>query len=99
MQVSTETGNEPVWAPTGRTLYYLQSKPCPHATCTMTRVMVVDLSSAGMLDNPKPQMLFETRERLRSIEIEPGGERLLVSVLPEERLPFHVILDARPLRP
>ena len=99
VQVSTETGRGPVWAPTGRTLYYLQSKPCPHATCTMTRVMVVDLSSASMLDNPKPQLLFETRERLRCIEIEPGGERLLVSVLPEERLPFHVILDARSLRP
>ena len=61
--------------------------------------VIEELSSARMLDNPKPQVLFETRERLRCIEIEPGGERLLVSVLPEERLPFHVILDARSLRP
>jgi Tol biopolymer transport system component len=94
VQVSTEGGRKPVWGSTGRTLYYLQSTPCPFATCTMTRVMVVDLSSVGLIDSPQPRLLFETREEFVSFEVEPGGERLLVHVRPDERAPVHVVVGA-----
>jgi len=95
VQVSTESGRKPVWGSSGRTLYYLQSTPCPHATCTMTRVMVVDLSSVGLIDNLQPRVLFETREEFVGFEVEPGGERLLVHVRPDERAPVHVVVGAR----
>ena len=94
VQVSTESGWNPVWGPDGRTLYYLQAIPCPHATCTMTRMMVVDLSSVGLIDNPQPRVLFETREEFVNFDMGPGGERFLVHVRPDERAPVSVVVGS-----
>ena len=92
VQVSTESGWSPVWGTEGRTLYYLRSVPCPHASCTLTRMMVVDLASAGALESPEPRVLFETRESFVQFDLEPGGERFLVHVRPDERALVFVVV-------
>jgi Tol biopolymer transport system component len=48
-QVSTEGGGEPLWAPTGRELYFR----------TGTRMMVVDVTLAADIRVGKPRTLFE----------------------------------------
>ena len=92
VQVSTESGWSPVWGAEGRTLYYLRSVPCPHASCTLTRMMVVDLASDGALESPEPRVLFETRESFVKFDLEPGGERFLVHVRPDERALVFVVV-------
>jgi serine/threonine protein kinase len=93
VQISTEgCKGDLAWAPDGRTLYYLQIVPCPYASCTMTRVMTVDLSSETSIADPKPRMLFEARERFLGFDIGPDSERLLVHVGPDAQDPVQVVV-------
>jgi hypothetical protein len=95
VQISTENGFVPVWSRDGLLLYYAQTAPCPYATCNLTRVMRVDLARAGAFDDPRPQLLFETRDRFGSFELAPDGERLLADLQSADSPPTQVILDAR----
>ena len=95
VQISTEGARAIAWAREGRTLYYLQSVPCPFGSCTMTRVMTVDLSSDASIADPKPRLLFEARERFLGFDVEPDSKRLLVHVAPATQEPVQVVLGAR----
>ena len=57
--------------------------------------MRVDLARAGAFDDPRPQLLFETRDRFGSFELAPDGERLLAALQSADSPPAQVILDAR----
>lgn len=94
VQISTEGATAIAWAPEGRTLYYLQSAPCPFGSCTISRVMTVDLSSDSLITNPTPRLLFETRERFSGFDVGPDSKRLLVHVAPATRGPVQVVVGA-----
>ncbi len=95
VQISTENGVGPVWSRNGLVLYYAETAPCPYAACDLTRVMRVDLARTVAFDDPQPQLVFETRDRLGSFEIAPDGERLLANLQSADIPPVNVILDAR----
>ena len=95
MQISTENGFGPVWSRDGLVLYYSETAPCPYASCNLTRLMRVDLARAGAFDDPQPRLVFETRDRLGTIELAPDGERLLALLQSADIPPVKVILDAR----
>jgi serine/threonine protein kinase len=94
VQISTEGAAAIGWSPEGRTLYYLQNVPCPFESCTMTRVMTVDLSSESLIANPKPRLLFEVRERFSGFDVGPDSKRLLVNVAPATQGPIQVVVGA-----
>ena len=73
MTVSTEGGEEPLWSPDGRELFYRVDE----------RVMVVDVESGPSFSASSPRVLFTGRFRgesccAASYDINPDGERFLM---------------------
>jgi len=72
-QISTEGGEEPVWSPDGRELFYRND----------VRLMVVPIQTRGAFEAGKPEVLFEGVYRMRSdtnvsYDIDPKAQRFLM---------------------
>jgi serine/threonine protein kinase/Tol biopolymer transport system component len=70
--VSTDGGVYPIWAPSGRELFYATAK----------EMMAVDIETAPTFRMGKPRLLFETEENV--VCMAPDGRRFL-AVIPVER--------------
>ena len=70
-QVSTEGGIEPVWAPSGRELFYRQGD----------KVMIVDVPVGSTFTAGRPRVLFEEPDYafpfFRTYDMSPDGHRFL----------------------
>jgi serine/threonine-protein kinase len=80
VQISNGGGNEPLWAPDGRELFYLRGD----------RMMVVDLTTRPAFQAGTPRLLFEGRfvpspNGVTGYSISPDGQRFLMvqAVQPE----------------
>ena len=73
-QVSTEGGMEPLWAPSGRELFYRNG----------TKVMAVDVATGSAFTAGKPRLLFEGHFRLQGAgvrteyDVTSDGQRFLM---------------------
>ena len=72
-QISTEGGNEPVWNPNGRELFYRSGD----------RMMAVDVTTRPGFIAGKPRMLFEGRYEpapvpIANYDVSPDGQRFLM---------------------
>ena len=92
-QISTEGGFEPLWARSGRELFYRSGN----------KVMVVAVETGAPFTVSKPKMLFEGRYVLSPgfypyWDIHPDGQRFAMIQAPEETgaaatITVHVVLD------
>lgn len=91
-QVSTDGGTEPVWARSGRELFYRQGE----------KMMVVDVSLSSVVTAARPRLLFEGRyERsflvsgLRFYDVSPDGQRFLMvkSDTPTAPRQLHLVVN------
>jgi serine/threonine-protein kinase len=89
-QISTEGGEEAVWGPSGRELFYR----------TEDRMMVVDITTEPTFAQGKPKLLFEgdyLRYGPRAFyDVSPDGQRFLMIKLGEQALAvtqIHVVLN------
>jgi serine/threonine-protein kinase len=75
-QVSSEGGDQPMWAPGGGELFYLSGD----------RMMVVDVTTEPSLNVGKPRLLFERPflESFRGYEVTADGERFIAIERDEE---------------
>ena len=70
-QISTDGGNDPLWAPDGETLYYWKDDG----------VFAVDVETAGGVRAGRPRRLFgkeELRGLIWSYDLHPDGDRFVV---------------------
>ena len=74
-QVSTDGGIEPVWAPSGRELFFRQGD----------KMMVADVATAPVSSTSRPRVLFEGRYEtsflvpgMRFYDVSPDGQRFLM---------------------
>ncbi len=81
-QVSTEGGEEPVWARNGRELFYRSGN----------KMMAVDIQTQPTFSAGKPRLLFEISPSLLTFslgafDVTPDGQRFLMVKLSEQELP------------
>ncbi len=87
--ISTEGGTDPVWAPNGRELYYLQDD----------QLMAVPIQGATALNAGTPRRLFQGRYELsdigRNYDLSPDGTRFVMirSDESEGTAQMHVVLN------
>jgi serine/threonine-protein kinase len=89
--VSTEGGNEPLWSPSGRELFYRSGDA----------MMAVDVSTSPTLEVGKPRRIFEKRYEPTlalwpNYDVSPDGRRfLMVKTIEEEEAPpqINVVLN------
>jgi len=87
IQVSTEGGNEPVWHPTGRELFYHNA---PTLLSPGRRILSVSISTGPELSAERPRVVFETDFDItsevgwHSFDISRDGERFLMVRRPPE---------------
>jgi Tol biopolymer transport system component len=87
--ISTEGGTDPVWAPNGRELYYLQDD----------QLMAVPIQGATALNAGTPRRLFQGRYELsdigRNYDLSPDGTRFVMirSDDREAEPRIHVVLN------
>lgn len=86
-QVSTEGGTVPVWAPSGRELFYRNGQD----------MMVVPFETSPRFAPGKPEILFSgdyLSHPGRAYDISPDGERfLMVKPDDDENTELHVVLN------
>ena len=90
-QVSSEGGEEPVWAPTGRELFYRNGD----------RMMVVEITTEPSFSLGTPRLLFEkqyvrTPWPLTNYDVTPEGQRFVMVKASEQQLAtgqIHVVLN------
>ncbi len=92
IQVSLRGGSYPVWAPDGNSLFFYVNEKDPTAARS-DGIMVVDLATPDDFDNPKPRLLFYTKDSFSGFDIAPDGKRFLLKLVPEDTPPSHVILN------
>jgi hypothetical protein len=90
-QISTDGGNEPLWARNGRELFYRNGD----------KVMAVDITTQPSFQAGTPRMLFEgeyeRRNNETNFDISPDGQRFLM-IKPSEQqaqaaTQIHVVLN------
>jgi Tol biopolymer transport system component len=71
-RISTDSGSEPKWSPSGREVFYRSSSG--------NRMMAVDVSTTPTFSAGNPRPLFEARfiGGARSYDVSPDGQRFLV---------------------
>ena len=72
-QISPAGGNQPLWSPDGRELFYMSPD---------NRLMAVDLGTTSGFEAGAPRALFETRLKGlqgRRYDISPDGKRFLLN--------------------
>lgn len=83
-QVSTDLGSAPLWARSGRELFYI-ARP---AATGFNRMMAVDVTLGATFTAGKPRMLFEGQYPLtgtvRGYDVSPDGRRFLLFQFKEE---------------
>jgi dipeptidyl aminopeptidase/acylaminoacyl peptidase len=90
VQLSSDGGRHPRWAPDGTRIYYTE---------TTRRMMVVDVVLGDSAVPSRPQFLFEGRyatEAERNYDVHPDGDQLLMlrSADPDaDQLRLHVVLN------
>lgn len=74
-QISNDGGTEPVWAPSGRELFFRHGE----------KMMVVDVTAAPAFSTSRPRVLFEVRYEvsclvpgMRFYDVSPDGQRFLM---------------------
>jgi Tol biopolymer transport system component len=94
IRISTDRGNGPVWAKTGRELFYRRSMN------QMTQTMVVDIDTKNGFRASKPRLMFEGQYGasgpVRAYDISPDSQRFIVTSAPVREPPvtqMHVILN------
>ena len=80
-QISTEGGDEPVWAKNRRELFYRNGD----------KMMAVDIVTEPQFSAAKPRLLFEGR--YGSYDIAPDGQRFLMESEREEATQINVVLN------
>ena len=80
-QISTEGGDEPVWAKNGRELFYRNGD----------KMMAVDIVTEPQFSAAKPRLLFEGR--YGSYGIAPDGQRFLMESERKEATQINVVLN------
>jgi hypothetical protein len=86
--ISTEGGNAPVWARSGRELFYRNGD----------KMMAVDITTDPELEVGRPRLLFEGRFNtfgsLANFDVTPDGRRfVMIQESPEVRAQFNVVLN------
>ncbi len=89
IQVSLRGGSNPVWAPDGKSLFFQNGA----TRASSNKIMVVDLATPEDFDNPKPRLLFDTKDSFSGFDIAPDQKRFLLKLVPEDTPPSHVILN------
>jgi len=72
-QISPDGGNQPVWAPDGKELYYMSPE---------NKLMVVEVDTASAFQAGSPRVLFETHLKGligRRYDVAPDGKRFLIN--------------------
>jgi Tol biopolymer transport system component len=89
VQVSTDSGAEPVWARNGREIFYRKAE----------KMMAVDVSTQPSFSASTPRMLFEGRftrghRGHANYDVSPDGNHFLMIQGQESgSIPIHVVLD------
>jgi serine/threonine-protein kinase len=98
IRVSTDRGNGPVWAKTGRELFYRRNINVNNNV--MVQTMLVDIDTTGSFHANKPRVLFEGQygqaTPLRGYDIAPDGQRFIMTTRGSPEPPItqmHVILN------
>ena len=88
-QISTNGGDEPLWAPDGRELYYRSSDG---------KVMAVRIQTEPELQPSTPVALFDNRYQRPSFDISPDGARFVMMRRADDAPPprLHVIVNWLP---
>lgn len=88
-QISTNGGDEPLWAPDGRELYYRSSDG---------KVMAVRIQTEPELQPSTPVALFDDRYQRPSFDISPDGARFVMMRRADDAPPprLHVIVNWLP---
>ena len=87
LQVSTDGGIEPKWAPTGREIFYRG---------TDNRMKVMPLEASPELHAGKPRVLFDGTNYENGFGVSPDGRRLLMMpLIPNEQAAtqIHIVLN------
>jgi Tol biopolymer transport system component len=99
IRISTERGHSPVWAKSGRELFYQRPKN-PVSTNQIDQILVVDIDTARGFRPGTPRLLFEgpytNTFPLRGYDITPDGQRFIMPTTGNPEPPFtqtHVILN------
>ena len=75
-QISNAGGTHPLWAPSGRELFYRNAN----------QMLVVEIETEGGLRPGRPRVLFEMEvaasDRFRNYDISPDGERFVMVQIP-----------------
>lgn len=92
-QISTEGGKEPVWAPSGRELFYRSGD----------KMMAVEVTTQTTFTAAKPTLLFQgidewrrTELSYRNYDLTPDGQRFLMTKTSGQQAPttqIHVVLE------
>jgi Tol biopolymer transport system component len=86
IRISTDRGNEPVWAKSGRELFYRRF------TNRTRQTFVVDIDTKGGFRSSNPRLLFEgtygQATPLRGYDIAPDGQGFVMTMLGTPELPF-----------
>jgi Tol biopolymer transport system component len=86
-QVSTEGGEQPAWARSGRELFYTT----PGTRDDTTKMMAVDVTLGATFTVGKPRILFEgpiaNTVPVRSYDVTPDGRRFLVPQFKQQPAP------------
>jgi len=89
--VSNDGGQEPLWAPNGRELYYWHR---PNQLTSANQLMSAEIRSGATLSAGRPRLLFECQavhtNPIRFNDITPDGTRFLIGCAVSEIKPLEV---------